>query len=288
MPTRVELPKLPPVLPSYAKSALAFRRSGRRLPATELVVRDVAVEPERLTAYDRVCGFRLGDLLPATYPQVLALPLHLGVMTDDAFPFPLPGLVHVRNTITVRQPVRLADRLDLYVRAERLRSHPRGAQFDIVTDANGASVWRSRATYLARGRSAPPAAGPLSAVVTEPEIPERTSARWDVPATVGRRYASVAGDVNPIHLHPWAARLFGFPRALAHGMWSMARCLAMLEGRLPDAYTVDVVFKTPLLIPATVEFAAERTDDGWSFGVRSRDGAPHVAGALRKDGHGDT
>ncbi len=64
-------------------------------------------------------------------------------------------------------------------------------------------------------------------------------------------------------------------------MWTKARCLAALEGRLPDAMSVDVAFKLPLLLPGTVEYATDEVaDGGWAFGVRSRDGKPHLAGAV--------
>ena len=79
---------------------------------------------------------------------------------------------------------------------------------------------------------------------------------WKLPGDLGRRYGSVSGDRNPIHLHALSARLFGFPQAIAHGMWTKARCLAALEP-LPDAYTVDVSFKRPILLPSRVTFAAD-------------------------------
>ena len=93
---------------------------------------------------------------------------------------------------------------------------------------------------------------------TDPEPTAQPAAVWRVPADIGRRYADVSGDHNPIHLHPLTARLFGFRRAIAHGMWSMARCLAFYEGRLPAAYTVDVRFKLPILLPATVALIRRR------------------------------
>ena len=55
-------------------------------------------------------------------------------------------------------------------------------------------------------------------------------------------------------MHDLTAKAFGFPRAIAHGMWSKARCLAALEGQLPDAFTTEVAFKRPILLPAKVEF----------------------------------
>jgi acyl dehydratase len=99
-----------------------------------------------------------------------------------------------------------------------------------------------------------------------------------MPASVGVRYAAVSGDHNPIHTSRLAARLLGFPRPIAHGMWSKARCLASLEGRLPDAYTVDVAFKLPILLPARVGFAAS---PAWTFALHdARSGRPHLVGTV--------
>src|SRR5213076_2448555 len=82
------------------------------------------------------------------------------------------------------------------------------------------------------------------------------NAVWKLPGDIGRRYAAVSGDRNPIHLHPLSARLFGFPRAIAHGMWTKARALAAQEAELPDAYTTSVRFRKPILLPSRVEFGA--------------------------------
>ena len=99
---------------------------------------------------------------------------------------------------------------------------------------------------------------------------------------MGRRYAAVSGDVNPIHLNPLAARLFGFRRAIAHGMWLKARCLAAFEGRLPDALTAEVEFKSPLLLPSTVDFTSHPQDGDWTFAVaEARSGRPHLNGSIQ-------
>jgi acyl dehydratase len=97
----------------------------------------------------------------------------------------------------------------------------------------------------------------------------------------GRRYAGVSGDVNPIHLHPLTAKAFGFPRAIAHGMWTAAHALAALQGRLPGALTFDVAFGRPLLLPSTVELRTRAVDGGWDLDVRARSGAHHLRGSVR-------
>ena len=59
---------------------------------------------------------------------------------------------------------------------------------------------------------------------------------------------------------------FGFPGAIAHGMWTKARSLAALDARLPDALTADVTFLRPLPLPSVVRFVARPTAD--RLGVR--------------------
>ncbi|OLF04539.1 hypothetical protein BLA60_40320 [Actinophytocola xinjiangensis] len=268
-----ELTSAPSLGALYPKAVLTgFRHRGGDLPDTEYLLPGVPVDVAHLAAYDRVCGFRLTDDLPATYPHVLTFPLQIKLMTAADFPFPLAGSVHVANRITQTRPLTLADRLDLRVRAENLRDHPRGRQFDVVSTAtvSGQTVWTDTSTYLRR-------TGGGERDRSERAEPPAPRALWRVPADTGRRYAEVSGDRNPIHLHPLTARLFGFPRAIAHGMWTKARCLAALEGRLPGAYTVDVRFKLPVLLPATVAFHAQ---DGEFSLHDARTGKPHLAGTI--------
>lgn len=257
------------------------------LPDTELR-RSVAVDRAHLAEYARVCGFAFDDALPATYPHLLAFPLQVQLMAARSFPLPLPGLVHVANTITVHRRIDASESLDVRVRAERFTSHPKGAQVDLVGEisAAGELVWKGRSTYLARGAKAPAPPASRQYPVRESAVPgERVggsaTATWRVDAGTGRRYAGVSGDVNPIHLHPLTAKAFGFPRAIAHGMWTAAHALAALQGRLPEALTYEVAFGKPLLLPSTVELRTRAVDGGWDLDVRSRDKS-HLAGVIRR------
>ncbi len=246
------------------------RRRPSTLPALTLEQAGVAVDREHLAAYDRVCGFRLSDHLPPTYPHVLAFPLAMRLLTAPDFPFPAVGLVHIANRITVHRPLTAQMSLDLAVHATDLRPHERGRQVDVVASAavDGGTVWTSVSTYLSRSPSTGPAVTPPPTKAGEP------TAVWLVPARVGSDYAAVSGDRNPIHTSRIGARLFGFPKPIAHGMWSLARCLAALEGRLPDSYTVDVRFQRPILLPARVRFAYA---DG-RFALSGK--KPHLAGQV--------
>jgi len=258
-----------------------LRRGGDpELPDLELAVNDVEVDRDHLAHYDHVCGFRVRDELPTTYPHMIAFPLQMKLMTDGAFPFPVMGLVHIQNRIEQKRWIRSDEKLAFKVRAENLREHDRGLQFDLVANATAGDepVWHSTSTYLRRTGGGG-GGGSSSDKKSEPPAPH---AYWKVPDDIGRRYASVSGDINPIHMHSLSARLFGFPSAIAHGMWLKARCLAALEGELPDALTVDVGFKLPLLLPAKVAFADWPADGGRDFAVHdARKGKPHLTGSLR-------
>jgi MaoC like domain len=263
----------------YRRAALGLlaRRGATRLPDTTLVVREVTVVREHLAGYDRVCGYPLSDVLPPTYPHVLAFGLGMRLMSGEDFPFPVVGLVHIANRIESLRPVRADEPLEFAVRAADLREHERGRQFDLRATASVGDevVWRGVSTYLRREKRA--AAG---ARAPRPQ-PPRATAVWPVGRAVGRAYARVSGDRNPIHTSRVGARLFGFPGPIAHGMWSLARCLSALGGRLPDRYGVEVAFKLPILLPATVNFSGLPGGDGWSIALHdARTGRPHLTGSI--------
>ena len=253
---------------------------GGEVPSAALSRAAVTVDRDRLAAYARVCGFDLSDTLPPTYPHMLAFGMQLALMTDGAFPVPAIGLVHIANRIVCHRPIDATEPLDLRVWATPLHPHPRGRTFILRSQARvgSALVWEEASMNLVRGRcddaAQTPAAPPDTASLG-------ATASWRLPGDLGRRYGAVSGDLNPIHVHSLTARLFGFRSAIAHGMWTKARCLAQLGSELPDAFAVEVAFKRPILLPATVAFAEGRTEDGIAFGVRDgRRGTGHLDGLL--------
>ena len=256
---------------------------GDSLPDVELRLEGVEVNRNDLASYCGVCGFTLRETLPATYPHVLAFPLQMRLMASGDFPFPLLGLVHLDNAITQHRPVVAGERLDLAVRAEDLRPHPKGRAFSLIAEARVGEelVWSERGTILRRGGSNPDATrDPRPDPV--PEDAQLTT-EWKLGDDLGRRYAGVSGDRNPIHMHALSAKAFGFPRAIAHGMWSQARCLAQLEARTPAFFTTAASFGKPLLLPARVGLALqERAGGELGFALRdARKGTEHLLGDVK-------
>jgi acyl dehydratase len=272
-----------PVLQHVPLIGGRFGGGERKLPETQLVLPDAEIDREHLTRYDRVCGFHVSDELPPTYPHILAFPLQMQVMTATDFPFPVIGLVHVRNRIEQARPIGDDEKLTLRVWAEGLAPHPKGTQFEMHAEAevDGGPVWRSVSTYLRKGTGADEDAPAKEREVGGGE-PQEPKAVWEIPDDIGRRYAAVSGDSNPIHLRRSTSLMFGMSRPIAHGMWTKARCLAAMEGILPDKLAVDVAFKLPVLLPSKVAFASWEDGDGArSFSLTSaKGGKPHLAGTV--------
>ena len=264
-----------PALPGVS-SLPGLRKTAKDLPDLELLRRGVAVDAGHVAAYAEVCGFPRKDTLPLTYLHMLAFPLHMTMLTDSSFPFPAMGMVHLENTITQHRPTTASERYDVSVRADNLRGHAKGRVFDMLTEVKVGDevVWEEVSTYLRRGRGDESAgAGMDLTAVSDGGVD------WKLDGDLGRRYAAVSGDRNPIHLYAATAKAFGFPRQIAHGMWSKARCVAALENRLSEAVRVDVAFKTPILLPATVRFHADTEGDQQRFTLANpKSGAPHVIG----------
>jgi acyl dehydratase len=281
-----KLTSTPSILPLYARAALPLVPGASRLPFVpggggeipdiRLELDGVVADPAAVAAYAKVCGFALRDHLPPTYPHVLAFPLHMALMSDGAFPFGAVGLVHIANTITQHRRLGSDEELALRVEASKLVAHPKGQAFNVVTEARvGRQIaWESTSTFLHRGKGDPGAAPAEAFPIVGDDVP--ASAGWRLPGDLGRRYAAVSGDRNPIHMHSLTAKPLGFPAAIAHGMWTKARALGALESRLPDAFTADVRFRRPILLPARVEFATQvnqqdhQGDDEIDFTVRGR------------------
>lgn len=289
MTTRV-FTKAPATLPLMLKAALpavplvgglpGIKHATGSVPDTVLERHAVTTDAKQLTAYNEVCGFPRGDTLPATYPHLASFGLQMALMTDTTFPFAPMGLVHLRNSLTQHRPIGVDEAYDVVVHAADLRPHPKGALVDLVTTVSIGDevVWEEITTLFARqsGGAAETSPAPLTGV----EAPDGV-VHWKLRGDLGRRYAAVSGDYNPIHLHPLTARAFGFTNNIAHGMWTLARCLSGVQNRLPTAFTNEVEFRKPILLPTTVVFGSASSPTGLTFGVKGvKKPVTHLVGRI--------
>src|SRR6202008_3883374 len=224
--TRVTQPSGLKNLLRAAAGALPLVPRSDHLPSRTLTVNDIPIDRGNVADYAAVTGLRYGNNVPLTYPFALTFPAVMSLVTGFDFPFAAIGSVHTENQITRSRPIAVTDTVGVRVHAENLREHRKGLLVDLVTDVSVGeeTAWHQVTTFLHQQRTSlsdeskpppqkQPQPGPPNAVlrITPGQI---------------RHYASVGGDHNPIHTNPIAAKLFGFPTAIAHGMFSAAAVLA--------------------------------------------------------------
>jgi acyl dehydratase len=291
-PATVEfVPRPLPML--YARGlALGLRRKQGQLPAGTaefpgLVVEQhgVRVGRARIAAWREVCGGETtAESIPICLPEALFLGPMGRLITDHAFPLSPLGLIHIGQRIVVRQTLSPDEALDLRCRIAGVRVGPRGIEIDVgmEVESGGALKWEGTATLLSRApgvrggrKSGDPEAGAWEHAV-DVEIPEDT----------GRRYARVSDDWNPHHLWRASARLIGFKRPIAHGMWTLARMVAEMGAAVPPSapVAIEARFKRPILMPARVRFAwrgSKEDANGIRFEVSGTEtGELHLLGSI--------
>jgi acyl dehydratase len=265
-----------------AAGALPFVPRGESLPDRTLTVDELKIDPVNVAEYAAVTGLQFGDTVPLTYPFALTFPTVMALVTGFDFPFAAMGSVHIENHITQHRPIAVSDTVSAQVHAENLREHRRGLLVDVVTDVKVGDepAWHQVTTFLHQQRTS---------LSDQPKPPPQKqpklgppNALLNISAGQIRHYASVSGDHNPIHTNPVAAKLFGFPTVIAHGMFSAAAVLANVEGQLPRAVEYSVRFAKPVVLPAKAGLYVDRpADGGWDLTLRNKKGEPHLTGNVR-------
>ncbi|USZ15103.1 acyl dehydratase [Moraxella sp. FZFQ2102] len=287
-----ELPKIHTTYANVIKSLLPHGDSkASELPTAVYSVEKLVIDQGNLREYRKICGFMDDGRVPATYFAVLSQTLQMNMMAKPDFPFAMLGLVHIHNSVTQHRVIFDTETVSMAVRLDNLKAHDKGQQFDFITTVSIGDevIWQGVSTYLSRQKKSKQerAANPAKPETANPKpevIEGGLHTVVDVPEDIGRRYAFVSGDFNLIHLHPLSARAFGFPKAIAHGMWTKAKSLALLSKayKLPAAYTVEVAFKQPVFLPSKAELISDVPCDlGIEFGLYAvSSDKPHLVGSI--------
>jgi acyl dehydratase len=265
-----------------AAGSLPLVQRTDKLPDRTVTVEELPIDQANVAAYAAVTGLRFGNNVPLTYPFALAFPSVMSLVSGFDFPFAAMGAVHTENHITQYRPIGVTDTVGLRVHTENLREHRKGLLVDLVTDVSVGSdpAWHQVTTFLHQRRTS---------LSDEPKPPPKKQPKPPPPSTVLRispgqirRYAFVGGDHNPIHMSPIAAKLFGFPSVIAHGMFSAAAVLANIEARIPEAVKYSVRFAKPVVLPASMGLYVDERDEGWDLTLRNlAKGYPHLNGTIR-------
>lgn len=279
----IELKAMPSLLSLYRKILFGRKPGWDKQPLPKIYVQapDVVLSQDKIRQYAEVCGFEFGGVtLPPTYLYVWAFRLHATIFTHKAVTFPLLGMIHLKNSISVFRPVKVDETVTVQCELSASRHTDSGLEFDLVSEVFVADelVWQALSTYLYRidtpGRRARP---PKASDMLWENVQQ-----WRLTDDLGRRYAKASGDYNLIHLHPLLSKRFGFERVLAHGMWSKARALSQLMPFIGDKpFQVDVEFKLPVFMPSEVTFGFESIENGKRFEMRDVKGRrPHLLGNV--------
>lgn len=274
----------------------SFKRPGqvRALPARTWVLPQVALDATHIARYAQVCGFDAGADVPLTYPQLLTFPLVMAFMTSADCPWPAIGTVHLANAITAHAPIQAGDLVRVEMETGSLLSHDKGQVFQLhlrlfrAAQTDGPCLWQATQTLLRLGVSTP--VGPSFPADWGDDLSLRPCTTLEVQADTGRRYASVSGDYNPIHLWPLTAQWLGFQKAIAHGLWTQARALAALPiDQVTHGYTLQTHFKRPLYLPATATLWHASAPPIRQFEVRDATGEVlHLRSQLTPLPHSET
>lgn len=257
---RLQLNEAPSKLSLYSRALFAKGlRGSPKLPTTSITLANAKADTETVKRYRNVCGFKHdNNQLPMTFPHLLAFPLHLELMLRKDFPFPLMGMVHIRNEISQYRAIKVFETMDVSCSFSDFRKTQKGYEVDIKTALHitGELVWESISTNLIRKKTDILKSSIAKSSSTKDNNSKEPQHKefWNLSSDLGRRYALVSGDSNPIHLFSISAKIFGFKGHIAHGMWTKARVVAALYNTLnSDSCKIVVNFKTPIFLPSTIQ-----------------------------------
>ena len=270
-----------PTMVRAAAGALPFVPRGDRLP-DRVVATELTIDRANVAAYAAVTGLRYRETVPLTYPCGLTFPSVRSLLTGFDFPSTARGAVQVENHITALRSISVEERIGIRVRAENLREHRKGLLVDLVSavTVGNEPAWQQVSTFLHQQRTSL-SDEPKPEPPPQPKLPA-PNAVLRITAAQIRRYAAASGDRNPIHTSTIGAKMFGFPAAIAHGMYSAAAVLANIEGHVPERVAYAVRFGKPVILPASPGLYVQRTDTGWDIALRNMSkGYPHLTGELQ-------
>ena len=281
----IELKRMPAAWQVLAKAGTTFFKKGKgNLPDTTISTKQCSIDPTNLKAYNEICHFKDAKFVPATYPYIYSFPLQMQLMSERDFPYPLPGLVHLANSIKQKRALQHDEKFDIYCHFGDKIYHDKGQAFEIKTGIiiKNEIIWSCTSIYLFRGKS-----DSGNAIAWEEPLPIENGRKqsWSLASTLGIQYAMINKDINPIHIMPLSAKLFGMKRHIIHGMWCLGRVLAAESERANlDTVTIDVHFKTPVFLPSAIIYRRENDPNRLqkiNFDiVDSKEDKPHARGSI--------
>jgi acyl dehydratase len=175
-------------------------------------------------------------LIPLTYWNVFSFRMLISLLTHNLFPLPLLGGVHVRSLIRQHRSMPRNNAVyDVQMRVADVQPHKRGTEVDFLCEVrmHGSRhvYWDVTTTILCFHARSKAERKMLAAQAAGNEF---TASAGDVECfrvplqlqhNLGRQYAPLTGDINPIHMSAMCARMLGFKRTVVHGMCLVEQAL---------------------------------------------------------------
>ncbi|MFH0976806.1 MAG: MaoC/PaaZ C-terminal domain-containing protein [Spirochaetota bacterium] len=272
---------------------ILFKRPGLKpgleLPKMKVSMNNLTIDPDHLRRYTDACGLKEKKTIPVLFPHVIASPFYMAMMSHRAFPFFVIGTLHLRNHIIQYRPIGSNEMFDIIVELRQKRVVKQGVEFDFTIELNskGEVLWKSVSTMMKRGN--------FGTDITDSTLSDSMDAIPDtatyrelhVPKNMGKKFARITSDYNPIHLSRIAALVFGFKRDIIHAMWASAQAIGVLpkiSEKLP--LRVDLAFKGPVFMDSPTRVTLKKIRKGYRFDYYCEDNPrPSIQGKLISVSH---
>ena len=202
------LPNTPIILVKAAIKSGSYQ-VGDSLPAISAEWQNMTIDTRHLAQYNRICGFA-EHKMPATYLWTRAFPLIMRILVSKQFPLPAMGQVHLSNQISVLKTFDISKKINITAAVAHSKLSSKGLEWtmQLTADVEGLSVWSSQSTFLHRCKTG------IDRNSKTIENAKGESQQWTLAKDLGRRYAAVSGDYNPIHLGALSAKFLVLNRPL--------------------------------------------------------------------------
>lgn len=277
-----QLDKMPNSVELYSRIATSIMKKPKAfLPNLEVRMDNLLITEKEVEAYNKICGFGVTNNVVSTYLFVKSFNIKTYIMSSLEMPFPMLGLVHFANKIKQIEPLPYNEKFSIVSRTGNLVAHTKGQAFEINTKilVNEKPIWEETMVTLCKGKEG---IGEVLDWDIE-DVPQKHERKvWGFDKNLGLEYAKASGDFNPIHIHPMTAKLFGFKRNIAHGMFTASKVLAQSHKVWDKAHEFAVSFKTPIFLPSTVVYRSAETKNNIIVDVvDEKETQPHLKAYIK-------
>ncbi len=254
---------------------------------SRFIIKNFQFNKEIILNYKKICGFSKNeaDIVPISYLQSLFIGLFGKYIISSYFPITPLGLIHTFQSFEQKRAIKNSESIDLSCSLIEVNKTQKGIEttFKLDVVSNDEIVWEGLSIFLTKTKKKK-----KKRLSKKEEIILEKKDTIDVPKGTGLKYAKVSGDYNPHHLYATLAKVFGFKKAIAHGMWSLGSVIASIDKTYPldEKCKIEAFFKLPIFMPATTAlgYEPEKNDQGNTivhFELRdNQEGLPHLKGRV--------